>query len=183
MASIYALCEPGTGEIRCIGQTHLELTHRLKLYISSARKGRARTSRWLQKLIREGRVPTIIELERVYGDQGFLDAAEESWIAYGRRLKLRLTNLLPGGAGHRGPRTESFRQKQRKPKSAAQRANMYAAQKQRWKDPAAHERMSAALNRPETRKRLSDAAKRQHAEGRSRWGHNTSSNGGDDLSL
>lgn len=115
--------------------------------------------------MREGKIPTIIELERVYGDQGFLDQAEISWIAYGRSAGLRLTNLLPGGAGYRHSRSESFKLKQRKPKSAAQIANMRRAAKARYADPVKREAHNQAMKRPATKAKLSASGKRAWAEG------------------
>jgi hypothetical protein len=90
MGVIYALCDPGTGEIRYVGQTG-DLESRIKQHLKNAAGGHQyHVYRWIHSL---GGPPKVIVLEETED----LDIMERLWIAGLRSIGYRLTNMSPGG--------------------------------------------------------------------------------------
>lgn len=92
---VYALVDPGTGEVRYIGIT-TDFTRRLRRHMAEARAGSTRyIHNWLRSL--EG-PPMHFVLEEC-DTREELNGAERFWIDWYRRLGTRLTNLTDGGDG------------------------------------------------------------------------------------
>lgn len=98
VSTIYALCEPDSGEIRYVGKTVSSLGTRLSQHLCAARKGkRTHLHCWLRSLANR---PTIVTLELVpYADDA---EAEKRVIADLRSRGARLTNATDGGEGKKG---------------------------------------------------------------------------------
>jgi hypothetical protein len=63
--TIYSLVDPYTSQIRYVGITSSLLRKRLNKHITVARQGDQRhISRWIQKVLREGKRPLIVGLEK-----------------------------------------------------------------------------------------------------------------------
>jgi hypothetical protein len=93
--SIYALCHPGTGEIRYIGQTVKPLNQRLNGHVSDHKN--SHKTNWVNTLKAQGLRPVIQLLEEGDWTQEECDAREIEWIAWGRDGQLALTNIADGG--------------------------------------------------------------------------------------
>jgi hypothetical protein len=94
---IYALVDPGTGQVRYIGKAN-DVAKRLKAHLRAARKGsKTYCARWLSGLLQEGRDPVVEILEEVAAE-GWIEA-ERRWIAHYTDAAAPLTNLTAGGDG------------------------------------------------------------------------------------
>lgn len=92
---IYALIDPRTDEIRYIGKT-VNPNARFRQHLKNRRCSTHCTT-WIDSLITEGLKPTMTILESVSDSNG--SEQERWWIAEGKRIGLRLTNLTDGGEG------------------------------------------------------------------------------------
>lgn len=114
--SIYCLKEPDTGEIRYFGKTCQTVEKRFQAHLRTPPNWHV--SRWVQKLIRENKLPTYETL--MTGLENWEANEEEiASIAWGRKKGLRLTNATEGGDGGVGglskgrPVSEETREKLR----------------------------------------------------------------------
>jgi hypothetical protein len=96
---IYGLVDPTNNEVRYVGWTSVGLNNRLKRHMRSHElKKHTHKNHWINKLLKQGLRPEIIELEKVlYSD---FSNAEKKWIAFYGRDKL--TNDTDGGEGMMG---------------------------------------------------------------------------------
>jgi len=147
MAAVYALCDPVTREIRYIGKTVVKPRDRLRRHVWDALKGGTDwpVSRWIRKISQD---PALLILEEC--DRDVAPRAEQVWIAWGRRVGLRLLNLTDGGDGMQGYQL-----------SAETRAKIGAAsRRRRVLSDETRQRMSAAAR---TRPPISDETRRKLA--------------------
>lgn len=93
---IYGLMDPTTEEIRYIGKS-VEPETRFRSHCNDNRVG-IYNSRWIQKLARQGLSPRL-EILEIIPPGGDWQGAEKRWIAKGRSLGWRLTNITDGGEG------------------------------------------------------------------------------------
>lgn len=81
-ASIYALCDPETGQPRYVGRTSYPLRSRLNNHMADAKRkqgsGHA-VSLWLTELASQGRKPSIVLLEECDPEEA--ENTETAWIA------------------------------------------------------------------------------------------------------
>lgn len=99
MHSVYALCDPRTGDIRYIGQA-ADIHKRYAQHLLEATKTPKKM--WLEELKQEGLLPTLIILEHGISGQQILER-EMYWIAHYLKRGDNLTNIvIPGRApnGH-----------------------------------------------------------------------------------
>lgn len=96
---IYGLTDPRDGSVRYIGKTTTGMERpRAHRYLSDG--DHTHKAHWILKLQREGLEYGIVVLEECVRED--LSAAECFWIAQGRGLGWRLTNLTKGGDGTLG---------------------------------------------------------------------------------
>lgn len=97
---VYALCEPGTGEVRYIGKAD---DPRSRLMDHLARCDHTHRGRWVRKLKRLGLSPGMTVLQEI-PHSGWQDA-ERYQICLAKMAGVRLTNSTAGGDGFEsGPR-------------------------------------------------------------------------------
>ncbi len=96
--TIYALCEPDTGEVRYIGRS-ANPTRRLHAHVSQARQvtHRAPSAQWVRGLLAVGVGPSLRVLEIVNVDDAIM--AEERAIARHRSMRCELVNAVTDGRG------------------------------------------------------------------------------------
>lgn len=149
--TIYALCEPETGEVRYVGKTKRALAVRVVQHIKdAARYGKIRRFAWINALADRGQLPGAKVLEVVFENW---QEAEARWIRFYRKQNgARLLNATSGGDGA-GASVHT-------PES---RRILSEKARQRYSDPAYREKMGAAVRaayqRPETRAKLSASLK------------------------
>ena len=97
LATVYALIDPITEEIRYIGWTSAALKKRLYEHLYCSRRKRTHKDSWLRFLTRLSVVPEIRVVQTVPVISG--NEAERYWISYFRSIGCRLTNLTDGGEG------------------------------------------------------------------------------------
>lgn len=93
-AEIYALCDPGSGEVRYIGKA-VDAQKRLASHLRDANRRDTPVYRWIRKLQERGCAPVVKVLEVV--DDTEWKARERSHIQAGRESGLRLLNVADGG--------------------------------------------------------------------------------------
>jgi GIY-YIG catalytic domain len=103
LSTIYALCEPETGEVRYIGKTRNLRKRQLQHLRPSSLERRSRRSSWLKNLLARGLQPMVCILQEVPVEQE--DELERWWIAV-YRPNGRLTNETDGGDGVTNPPAE-----------------------------------------------------------------------------
>lgn len=129
---IYVLIDPRTGEIRYIGKSTCGLKRpRDHTKPKTLKKNTAYCGNWLRQLVAAGLEPTIKVIEVCTRDQ--LAVSEKKWIARGRKLGWKLTNLTDGGDGTLGWKP-----------SETTRANMSAARIKVFESPGMREKASRA---------------------------------------
>lgn len=128
LTTIYALCDPSTGEVRYIGKTRTALKDRLDAHMAAARRrtGRGYVFCWIRSLNERPVMRSLLVIS-----EEFSAAAEVYAIAIYRSMGYRLTNLTAGGDGAPGY-----------PKSPETRAKMSAAGKRRVMSPEARVHLS-----------------------------------------
>lgn len=101
--TIYALCEPDTGEVRYVGKTVEKPARRLVYHLNRAKSDRRHlpSARWIFKRSCEGKRPIVRELEKVSENDDWA-SREKYWIAYFRSAGADLLNLTEGGEGNSG---------------------------------------------------------------------------------
>lgn len=98
---IYCLSDPRTKEVRYIGKTERSPLVRLSHHLCIARSGKRRyVYNWIRNLLKDGHIPIISILE-ICSIKGW-EEREKYWIAYGKSIGWRLTNLTAGGEGTKG---------------------------------------------------------------------------------
>ncbi len=90
---IYGLVDPETQELRYVGQTMIGM----RRFRNGYRAYAAYCRNWLKNLKSRGLTPEVVILE----ETADLNQAERNWIAFGRALGCRLTNMTDGGEGTR----------------------------------------------------------------------------------
>jgi hypothetical protein len=101
--TIYSLVDPYTSQIRYVGITSSLLRKRLNKHITVARQGDQRhISRWIQKVLREGKRPLIVGLEKTTDPY-----RETVWITYYKNIGHSLTNASDGCEGQVGSQRSS----------------------------------------------------------------------------
>jgi hypothetical protein len=176
---IYALLDLRTSEVRYVGRSSAGLRRPMKHGHSSSWTEDYR-SRWLRGLFAAGSAFRVVVLESL-ASAAALDEAERRWIAQGRAIGWRLTNVTDGGEGGNG-RVWTSEQRARHsarlrgiPKSPEHRAALAksltgtrasdatrekqsAAAKRRAADPSEHDRLATlrlgATNSPAARAKL-----------------------------
>lgn len=101
--TIYALCEPHSGNVRYVGKTVCTPEQRLTAHVRAAKYHRAHlpSAMWVREQLDSGLRPVVVELERVSQDADW--AAQECyWIAFYRARGADLLNLTDGGEGCAG---------------------------------------------------------------------------------
>jgi hypothetical protein len=171
--SIYGLSHPGRPGIpRYVGQAAVPLKQRLGQHLGLAR-GQSRcwhvpVYKWIRKLLRSGRAPTITAIERVRA--GRLDDRERYWIARLRQEGHRLLNVLPGGVRKPGEPSPAAGKKW----SFASRRARSILMRERWRDPQIRARIIRGRNlagrnhSPATRRKMALAGRRAWADPRRR---------------
>jgi GIY-YIG catalytic domain len=101
--TIYALCEPETGEVRYIGKTRNLSKRSLQHLRPSSLAQHSRRSSWLKNLLARGLQPMVCVLQKVPIERE--DELERWWIAV-YRPNGRLTNETEGGEGVKDPPAE-----------------------------------------------------------------------------
>lgn len=89
--SIYALCEPGTGIVRYIGQS-VNVSQRYQFHIHSLGAVETPCKRWILQLKQQGLKPTLKVLEVLPPDTPGGEA-EDKWIHFYLGQGADLTNL------------------------------------------------------------------------------------------
>lgn len=172
---IYALSDPRTGEVRYIGATSRSLEVRLAEHLQNRRSSAYRV-RWINSLLNEGVRPEIAAIAVV--PLAELSDAECRWIATYRAAGARLTNTTDGGLMNGVPGIppevrEKMRQAAiRRMEDPEERAAVSRVHKGKTIPPHVKEAVSLAATKrwadwreaggvtpPETRARLSQAAK------------------------
>lgn len=92
-ASIYALVDPDSGELRYIGKANSPAS-RLKTHISDARQRKRPVHHWINKLLSQGKAPDMVVIRDGCKDW---KEDEKELIASGRAAGYRLLNLAEGG--------------------------------------------------------------------------------------
>ena len=155
MVTIYSLIDPDSRKIRYIGQTRVGLVDRLRGHIHNALKfSHTRKSKWIQSLADIGLKPEIVSIEKT--DENNCDDREDYWICYYRSLGYNLLNILPGGKQWKSfaklskAISDSLRGRQGRPIGQEERRRI-------------SERQLGHSVSEETRRKLSEAAKRRYA--------------------
>jgi hypothetical protein len=96
---IYALVDPITGFVRYVGKSHNPKERLIDHVRPGSLKAETFKNRWLRKILKAGKKPTLILLEKVSNSEW--QDAERKWIAYYRTIPgyPRLTNVMDGGEG------------------------------------------------------------------------------------
>lgn len=139
MPFIYAMCEPGTGNVRYVGKAN-SVKARMKAHRNDKRT--TRKCRWLAKLRRDGLEPTLIILEEAAPEAW--EEAERKWIAYYRVAGNDLTNHTDGGEGTSGLDKDA-------------REKLAAFQRGQWADPKRREILLGYARSPDRRKHISES--------------------------
>jgi len=94
---VYCLIDPRNDRIRYIGKTERTARRRLRRHLADCYlRGDSHKERWIRQLIGLGLEPGIEILQRC-NSASELCKAEVSWISFGRRIGMDLTNLTDGG--------------------------------------------------------------------------------------
>jgi hypothetical protein len=97
--SIYALIDPGTGEVRYVGKS-VDPEIRFRAHLREKRNSIPSEKRaWIENLRDAGTQPTLKVLETVDADDW--QSTEQKWIEFFRSIGANLTNILDGGEGKR----------------------------------------------------------------------------------
>jgi hypothetical protein len=147
---IYGLKDPRDGAVRYIGKSCSGLARPREHARPSKRESSTYKSRWLAELERQGLTYEVVVLEQAQCAED-LSPMECFWIAQGRGMGWRLTNLTPGGDGNANPTAET-----RAKWSALRKGKKRPARSEEWCERL---RQSAKRRRhsDETRARMSDA--------------------------
>lgn len=113
MITIYGLSDPDTDVVQYIGQT-VNLKRRVIQHVSEAEKfaieKKYPKDRWIAKLKRDGKRPSVVVIERVRtADRANL--REIFWIKKYRKVNPNLKNISDGGATPRLKRTKEWQRK------------------------------------------------------------------------
>ncbi len=147
--TIYALTDP-SGDVRYVGKTAKTAEERLTGHLQEAKSQDHYRARWLKSLQRKGVQPGVIVLEVV--EEADANSAERTWIAHFRRLVgKRLTNGTEGGTGGR--------------QSPEVNKKRIATMREKYKTQPGP--FTGKTHSPETKKKMSEAAKRRIARGES----------------
>lgn len=93
MASIYALCDPDTAEVRYIGKAN-DPAGRLRSHIRDCRRRKTPVYDWISKLLSAGKAPEMFVVRHECANwQG----EERHLIAKARAFGMRLLNVADGG--------------------------------------------------------------------------------------
>src|SRR5262249_6896974 len=96
MSFIYKLVDPLPSNVVYVGRTIQPLELRRRAHIHNGFG--APVHRWVRSLLREGREPLIVEIERVPVEQAV--AAEDAWIAHYRQAGAEVLNMRSGASGN-----------------------------------------------------------------------------------
>lgn len=149
---VYDLSDPRTGCVRYVGKS-VRPAERLATHIREARAGsKVHCKRWIAGLLAAGLRPVMGVIEET--SRANANDAERYWIGCLRCAGADLTNLTPGGDGQ----APGYR-----PSSEAVQA---CADKLRGRKMTVEqlERLRAALNRPEVRKKRSEITRARMAD-------------------
>lgn len=148
-ATIYALADPQTNQIRYVGATTRACSRRFMEHWTRSLRSKTHVERWIAHLRRMGMRPQFLVLEREVEDWG---ARERYWIAKLQNQGIDLTNGTIGGEGTLGHI-----------KSALTRARLSAALTGKKLSPERVERMRQRRATPETCQKISAAQKGKKA--------------------
>jgi group I intron endonuclease len=95
ITNIYALIDPTNNEVRYVGKTINKLTYRLREHISVSKHNKTHKDRWINKLIRNNKIPEIKLLEQTYDWVN----AERGFIRLFKSMGANLCNHTMGGEG------------------------------------------------------------------------------------
>lgn len=172
MSIIYGLTDPRTGIIRYVGATRQSPQRRLAEHIWAANEPTYRGA-WIRSLIALSLAPRLVVLDRVSPEK--LWEAEVQWISRLLATGYQLVNTAPGGEGRSGRLSAETRQRmsesrQGKPKSAAHRAAISAANKGKTKPPhpegwgdAHAAKLRGHKHSEETRQKMAETRNRLYA--------------------
>lgn len=159
--TIYALRE--NGFVRYVGKTVKSLECRLGEHLAQTRNGYlSHKCNWIRSMLAKGLSPTITTLEKVEGD-GCKE--ERKWIAYFKGYGIELTNLTDGGEGNLGwnPSPETRYRIGSANRgvifSPERRAKMGVKRRGISLTPEHREHIRIALNKQETRAKMSAVRK------------------------
>ena len=98
-ASVYALIDPRTSEMRYVGFSR-DVLRRVRDHLTLSDRTNTHRAHWLKSLRDVGLRPEVEVIETVERDA--VKDAERFWIAYFRAMGCPLTNLTVGGDGNYG---------------------------------------------------------------------------------
>lgn len=155
---IYGLVDPHTLMIRYVGLSSTGMRRPRSHKRRSQQGTRSHSSNWIQGLIANGAMYSIVVLEEVHRDR--LPDTERWWIAYGRASGWPLTNLTAGGQSAKHTAREKISASlMGRAVSSATRAKMSASAAIRWSQPedleAARNRALVQFGSPEARAAIS----------------------------
>ena len=111
VTTIYAICEDETQAIRYIGKTVGKPTQRFRSHLLNSKKSNQPSAKWIREQIAAGKVPVLVELERVSTGKDWADR-ECFWIEKYRNEGADLLNVTNGGEGLSGAKfTPEHRQR------------------------------------------------------------------------
>lgn len=95
---IYGLLDPFTLDLRYVGQSVKGVQRGRDHCRPSvlAKKENRHNAAWIKSVMKKGKKPEVVVLERFESDEK-LDEAEKEWIAEARRIGCRLNNVTEGG--------------------------------------------------------------------------------------
>ena len=95
---IYALIDPTNQELFYIGKTRCDLTQRLRLHVSHARKGdTTKTCDRIREILKQGSYPVIVNVAVTNAKEWHI--VEDIYIKAYRNAGYCLTNMVAGGGG------------------------------------------------------------------------------------
>lgn len=96
MTYIYTLEDPITNDIRYVGKTSRSIKIRYQEHLYDCKKGKAYSSRWINKLSKKGLEPIVREIDSCNNNGSEL---EKFYISKYKSIGCKLTNLTEGGEG------------------------------------------------------------------------------------
>lgn len=115
---IYALCDPGTKQVRYVGKAD-NPQKRLKRHMGGYEPRPTHKSNWVKSLKKLKKKPIVMILEEV--QKGLWQEAEKRWIDHYRKQGANLTNMVDGGIGGNTTPVFSKEERQRRSEQSSKR--------------------------------------------------------------